>query len=321
MSNEHIILIDMLYRMYNDNIHQITDMTNSINNLRNTNNQIRNILIQALLYPSTSNNLNRNNNRNNDRNNNRNNDRNNDRNNNRNNEINNNRNNEINNNRNNNRNQRQTNEIDNLGRVIFDNVPYVIDSIQQYTIPFTNSVSNNTNTYEERNTNFSSLMQNFLQPVEVYPTQSQIETATRNVRYCDIVNPINRSCPISLDTFTDSDMVSVIRFCGHIFRRDQLNIWFRSNCKCPICRYDIRNYNSNPTSSIFESSISVDSSNNLVGENLSDERIIPQQTHASRPNTMPSFLDNVLNEFSNLSNVTDPTALLTLLRALQNQRL
>ena len=305
ISNEHVVLVDMLKQMYNDNIHQINNMTNSINNLRNTNNQIRNILLQVLLYPNTSNNLNINNDRN----------------------IANERTRTSERNRTNNRNQRQTTERTNFGRVILDNVPYVIDSIQQYTIPLTNSVSN-TNTSEHRNTNYSRLMQSFFQPVDVYPTQSQIEIATRNVRYCDIVNPVNRSCPISLDTFVDSDMVSVIRFCGHIFRRDQLNTWFMSNCRCPVCRYDIRNYNSNTPSSILESSNIIDLSNNLTNENTSHEpieerNISDQSQDSSTPNTTTSYLDlildNTFNEFSNLSNVTDPTTLLTLLQALQTR--
>jgi hypothetical protein len=258
--------------------------------LRNTNNQIRNLLVQVLLYPNNSNNLNRNNERNIP----------------------------------NNRNQRQNNARENLGRIILDNVPYVIDSIEQYTIPSTNSVSNSNN-FEDRNTNLSNVIQNFFQPVEVYPTQSQIEIATRNVRYCDILNPVNRSCPISLDTFTDSDMVSVIRFCGHIFKRDQLNTWFMSNCRCPVCRYDIRNYNLNNPSSMFQSSNSIDSSNNLTNENISsqqiEERNIPEQTSNSRQNTITSYLDlffeNTLNDFSNLSNITDPAALLELLNAIR----
>ena len=287
ISNEYVFLIDILKRMYNDNIHQINNMINSINNIRNTNNQIRNILLQILLYNNTSNNFNRNNATN----------------------------------RNNNRSQSQTTERDNFGRVILNNIPYVIDSIQQYTIPFTDSVRNR-NTSQDINNNFTSLMQNFFEPVEVYPTQSQIEIATRNVRYCDILNPVNRTCPITLDTFTDSDMVSIIRFCGHIFREDQLNTWFRSNCRCPVCRYDIRNYNSNNPSSMFESSNSVDLSNNLINETISsetiEERNVTQQpTNSTTTSYLDLFLDNTLNEFSNMS---DPSALLELLRALQNQR-
>jgi hypothetical protein len=287
ISNEHIFLIDILKRMYNDNIHQINNMINSINNIRNTNNQIRNILLNILFNPNISNNSNRN----------------------------------YETPRNNSSNQRENTERENFGRVILDNVPYVIDSIQQYTLPFTDSVRNR-NTSENRNNNLTSLIQNFFQPVEVYPTQSQIEIATRNVRYCDILNPVNRSCPITLDTFTDSDMVTIIRFCGHVFRQDQLNIWFRSNCRCPVCRYDIRTYNSNNPSSMFESSNSVDSSNNSINENISsqpnEERNIPEQSTASTITSyLDLFIDNTLNDFSNIN---DPTALYELLRALQNQR-
>jgi hypothetical protein len=86
---------------------------------------------------------------------------------------------------------------------------------------------------------------NFFEPIQVYPTQTQIENATRNVLYRDIVNPANQSCPISLETFHDNDQVSVIRYCGHIFNGNELRTWFRSNCRCPVCRYDIRNYISN----------------------------------------------------------------------------
>ena len=81
-----------------------------------------------------------------------------------------------------------------------------------------------------------------------FPTASQFEIATRCVRYCDIVSPRNVQCPISLENFNDNDTVTVIRHCGHIFNTEQLTTWFRSNCRCPICRYDIRTYISNTSS-------------------------------------------------------------------------
>jgi predicted nucleic acid-binding Zn-ribbon protein len=85
-------------------------------------------------------------------------------------------------------------------------------------------------------------MQRFFEPIEIYPTQTQIENATRIVSYRDIVEPTNNSCPISLEPFSEDDTVAVIRQCGHIFRQNQLIQWFSSNCRCPVCRYDIRNY-------------------------------------------------------------------------------
>jgi len=105
----------------------------------------------------------------------------------------------------------------------------------------------NTNLYNNQRENLASsvntIFQNFLDPVQIFPTQIQIENATRIVRFADIVRPINNSCPITMDSFGDNNFVSVIRECNHIFNTDSLNNWFRSNCRCPVCRYDIRNYN------------------------------------------------------------------------------
>ena len=67
--------------------------------------------------------------------------------------------------------------------------------------------------------------------------------------YCDKYNMLPDSTQIKaatgievelLEDFNDNDMVSVIRPCGHIFTTAALTTWFRSNCRCPVCRYDIR---------------------------------------------------------------------------------
>ena len=96
--------------------------------------------------------------------------------------------------------------------------------------------------------NLADLYQRFFDPIVIYPTASQIETATRRVLYRDIATPINNSCPISMDTFNDNETVTIIRHCGHIFNIDELATWFQSNCRCPVCRYDIRNFNRNLSS-------------------------------------------------------------------------
>ena len=83
-------------------------------------------------------------------------------------------------------------------------------------------------------------LNSFFDPVDVFPSPLQLERATRIVYYRDIINPLNNSCPISLERFDDNDRVTILRHCNHIFRTDQINNWFRSNCRCPVCRYDIR---------------------------------------------------------------------------------
>ena len=128
-----------------------------------------------------------------------------------------------------NRERRTTNTSNNFERLYLNNTPYRIDNIYEYTIPL------NTNS-----NNLSTLLQAFYEPVEIFPTQSQIEIASRNVIYSDILRPLNTSCPISLERFNDTDHVTIIRYCGHIFNTNELYSWFQSNCRCPVCRHDIR---------------------------------------------------------------------------------
>lgn len=299
-------IINSLNEVYNNNLRSIQNFTNSINELTNINVQIHNCIVDILnITNARLNNINSRENIN-----------------------------RANSNINNNIRSipNTTTTGNNLGRVIFNNIPYIIDSVQQYSIPSRNL------TQQTRSNNFSNLLQRFFQPVEIFPTQSQIEAATRNVRYCDISNPLNRSCPISLENFSDNDSVTVIRQCGHIFNPYQLNTWFRSNCRCPVCRYDIRNYNSN--SSIFfdtSGNVTLDSSNNIVqqqdinyNENIVHRDEIERISEEPLNNNFNSttnedstyfdlfFSDNsLLNNFSTLSDATDPIALVNLLRAMQ----
>jgi hypothetical protein len=83
---------------------------------------------------------------------------------------------------------------------------------------------------------------NFYDTVPVYPTRDQINNGTRRVLYSNIENPLNSSCPITLENFDDADNVTQILGCGHIFNHESLNSWFRNHVRCPVCRYDIRNY-------------------------------------------------------------------------------
>ena len=323
---EDLSIIDNLNEIYNNNLRSIQIFTNSINELTNINLQIHNTITEIL--NNRNNRLNIINNR----------------------EI-------IGTNINRNtteRNRTSTNttarnttssnttssnttERNNLGRVILNNIPYIIESVQQYRIP------SESQTQQRRNNNFSNILQRFFQPIEIFPTQTQIEAATRNVRYYDILNPINRSCPISLENFSDNDNVTVIRHCGHIFNRHQLITWFRSNSRCPVCRYDIRNYNSN-SNNFFDLSGNelIDTSNNLFEQQYNNSHESIHQDEAERSleeplnNNLNNNLNNILNEndtyfdlffsdnslltnFSNLSNVTDANSLVNLLTSLQRR--
>lgn len=258
ISNEHLHLINILNTMYNDNTRNINSIIETLNILVNNNNQIRNVLIQILMSNQNGNN--------------------------------------------NNNTRRypsrrwEHNNNNNYNRVASLNQPsYIIDSISEYLIPVNNLSNSNINRRTNNNELFSQVLQNFLQPVEIYPTQDQIDTATRRVRYCDIVRPINTSCPISMDDFQDHDNVTIIRNCGHIFHTDNLMNWFRTNSRCPVCRYDIRDYNLNASTQFFNNRPNIDISNNNIDRNSND----------NPDNILNNFRFDVNNLYNNLTNLTN----------------
>ena len=108
----------------------------------------------------------------------------------------------------------------------------------------TNTHRNNNNNYEfTQNSELPSFINNFLNStVIIRPTPEQIQNASVLIRYSDIENPLAEYCPISLDEFNDDDQVRQIIHCGHIFHQNPFQQWFQNNSRCPICRYDIRNY-------------------------------------------------------------------------------
>ena len=103
----------------------------------------------------------------------------------------------------------------------------------------------------------------FLTPVIVRPSERQIENATEVMLYSSIENPQNRSCPITMAPFQSEDNVRRIKYCGHIYNDESLITWFRSNVRCPLCRYDIRNYIAGRN---------MNSENGNEGENESESR-------------------------------------------------
>lgn len=78
--------------------------------------------------------------------------------------------------------------------------------------------------------------------VAVYPTRQQISHATREVRFSEINEPQNTRCPISQQDFSQNDIVTQIRHCGHLFYPDEINTWWERNVRCPVCRHDIREH-------------------------------------------------------------------------------
>ena len=91
-------------------------------------------------------------------------------------------------------------------------------------------------------TNFSDL-----EDVVVYPTTQQLNRA---IEYTVFNNQLqhsynNTTCPITLEPFTNGEQICKIKHCSHIFKQDAIINWFSQNVRCPVCRYDIRDYRVN----------------------------------------------------------------------------
>jgi hypothetical protein len=82
------------------------------------------------------------------------------------------------------------------------------------------------------------------------PTNDQINRATLNTVFSNILSPVNATCPISRDEFNDDSQITMIRGCNHIFNRESLREWFVNHATCPMCRNDIRDYR--PSSLVSE---------------------------------------------------------------------
>jgi hypothetical protein len=219
IGNEQLLLIDILNSMYNDNLASIRSLTQMMQSVYERNINIQNALVQILNPSNNRRVLNtpaRSDNARND-----------------------------NIPRNENaRNENTRNEIPRrVNRASDDTSYYVVDFITRFNNNYTNANANNANNVNNiNNTAFQDILNTFLQPIDIYPSNSQIENATRRVNYGNIISPVNTSCPISMDTFSNEDNVMMIRHCGHIFKCESILNWFETHCTCPVCRYDIRNY-------------------------------------------------------------------------------
>ena len=75
----------------------------------------------------------------------------------------------------------------------------------------------------------------------IRPTTEQINNALENITY-NVSEQNSSTCPITLEEFVEGDSIRRIKHCGHIFSIPAINSWFNRHVRCPVCRYDIREY-------------------------------------------------------------------------------
>ena len=126
-------------------------------------------------------------------------------------------------------------------RVVIEGVPYLVEIPSSHN-ENTSRFGSMYNPSPEYNRTVNNLLRSFYERNIVAPTREQINNSTRIVRFADIENPLNNSCPVTLDRFENDSSVTQIMHCGHIFTPSGIDSWLQCNVRCPVCRYDIREY-------------------------------------------------------------------------------
>jgi len=217
-------------------------------------------------------------------------------------------------------------------RININGYPYTID-YEYYNIPirrqtdtsfnnlFNNLGTNIINNSETQNNivdniinNFGNfnMLEQFYSNVPISPSNQQIINGTIVAPFCELINPCNNSCPITLETFENNTVVTQLRGCGHAFNSISIQSWFITSPRCPVCRYDIRNYI--PTTQNFqpeaeaqaeesdqedeeeekEESTNTVNNTNSQSENISQERNLNPINRTNVASNLTGFIINEL---------------------------
>ena len=103
------------------------------------------------------------------------------------------------------------------------------------------------------------------------PTLMHILRSTETTIYGDISSN-HIMCPISQQRFVETDRVTRILGCDHLFHANYIREWFHSSSLCPVCRYDITTYR-------VTQSTPRDVSYNILGEDLSANSFFLDHRH------------------------------------------
>ncbi len=124
-----------------------------------------------------------------------------------------------------------------------------VNGIQPNPTPNTNPYVRTFHNFPQQSRMYSERDSDY-EDVVVHPTPGQIENALETYVFSSTGEVT--ICPITLDPIQAGEEVSRIRYCGHIFKKNAIHRWFIYNVRCPVCRYDIRNYMRNEDESAEE---------------------------------------------------------------------
>lgn len=145
-----------------------------------------------------------------------------------------------------------------------------------------------------------------LQNVIVRPSEEQIENATETIRFDENISYNNTTCPITLVPFLHGENICRIKYCSHLFTRNALHDWFRRNVRCPVCRYDIREYQMNDNTDTHldnADTYTVDADNHHIDVDADNHHVdvdVDADTHNHNEETsVDNDFDEIVNELLN----------------------
>jgi hypothetical protein len=188
-------------------------------------------------------------------------------------------------------------------RVEIDNLYLPNTRIPATTIPATIQTNRPVTTIPATTSpDIYNLLQSFYSNVSIIATLPQIRDATRELLFSEISNPINSNCPITLEPFSNNSPITEILGCNHLFGRNALSLWFENNVRCPVCRYDIRNYRNTSSEESKEETHLEESKEELpFDSSLNQTNLpIPEQNIERRiSNTLNQVTENLLGQLFN----------------------
>lgn len=77
--------------------------------------------------------------------------------------------------------------------------------------------------------------------VNTAPSVSELMNQTRIFVYNDEtrIGMSSEQCSITLNNFSEGDIVAELNHCKHVFKMESLFTWFSRNSQCPVCRHNI----------------------------------------------------------------------------------
>jgi len=111
-------------------------------------------------------------------------------------------------------------------------------------------------------------------------------------------------------------IVSQIIPCGHIFCEDSFDEWFQSSVRCPVCRYDKRDYRNNTENETRNTNTNTNTTTNTI--DYKNEHKYKIQTQISNDYCKPFYTTDVItnellltteSEVSNVSTRSLPSTL------------